>query len=225
MACKMIEKQSGMEVWINFTEDMNHYVGVDERPWSLSFCKRLIRQAYFHPGIFAVVVYRFGQWVQVGCKIPIIRQLCELFYCICFNWVRIHLQIEIPRAATIAGGLRIDHFGGIIINSEVIAGKNFYITNGVVVGHAVNGVPVIGDNVTLNIGAKLIGKITLGSHVIAGAGAVVTKSFPDYAVIAGVPAKLLRLQLVDTTVRDVQIKSAAPELENVVEHPIRRSAA
>ncbi len=194
----MIQKQSSIEIWTNFTEDMIHYNGSDVKPWSLSFCKMLIRQAYTHPGMFAVIVYRYGQWSYSYCRFPILRQLSELFYCVCFNLVRILLQIEIPRGATIGGGLRVDHFGGIILNREMIAGKNFYITNGVVVGHAVNGVPVIGDNVTLNIGTKVIGKITLGNNIISGAGAVVTKSFPDNAVIAGVPAKLLRLQIVKT---------------------------
>ncbi len=213
----MKETKHRSDVWINFTEDMIHYAGKNLCPWSGSFWKKIIQQAYTHPGMAAVVVYRFGQWVQVACKIPIIRQLCQILYCFGFNMVRLLLQIEIPRGAVIGGGLRIDHFGGIIINREVVAGKNFYITNGVVVGHAVNGVPMIGDNVTLNIGTKVIGKITLGNHVISGAGAVITKSFPDYAVIAGVPAKLLRLQLIDKTNTD--------EHDSATDISTRRSAA
>lgn len=35
-------------------------------------------------------------------------------------------------------------------------------------------------------------KVTLGNNVIVGAGAVVTKSFPDNVVIAGNPAKVIR---------------------------------
>ena len=35
--------------------------------------------------------------------------------------------------------------------------------------------------------------VTLGNNVIVGANAVVTKSFPDNSVIAGVPARLLRV--------------------------------
>jgi maltose O-acetyltransferase len=34
--------------------------------------------------------------------------------------------------------------------------------------------------------------VTLGDNVVVGAGAVVTKSFPDNVVIAGVPAKIIR---------------------------------
>ena len=45
----------------------------------------------------------------------------------------------------------------------------------------------IGDNVTILPG------VTLGDNVIVGANAVVTKSFPDNAVIAGCPAKLIKI--------------------------------
>ena len=46
---------------------------------------------------------------------------------------------------------------------------------------------LIGDNVTILPG------VTIGDNVIVGANAVVTKSFPANAVIAGCPAKLLRM--------------------------------
>lgn len=45
----------------------------------------------------------------------------------------------------------------------------------------------IGDNVTILPG------VTLGDNVIVGANAVVTKSFPSNAVIAGCPAQLIRV--------------------------------
>lgn len=44
----------------------------------------------------------------------------------------------------------------------------------------------IGASATINPG------VTLGDNVVVGAGAVVTKSFPDNVVIAGVPAKVIR---------------------------------
>ena len=41
--------------------------------------------------------------------------------------------------------------------------------------------------------AVLLPGTTLGDHTVVGAGAVVTKSFPDgYVVIAGNPAKVIR---------------------------------
>lgn len=36
--------------------------------------------------------------------------------------------------------------------------------------------------------------VTVGEYAVVGAGAVVAKDVPDYAVVAGIPAKVLRYQ-------------------------------
>ena len=48
--------------------------------------------------------------------------------------------------------------------------------------------PVIGNNVDIGAGAKLIGRITIGDNVIIGANAVVTKSVPPNSIASGIPA-------------------------------------
>ena len=40
--------------------------------------------------------------------------------------------------------------------------------------------------------ATIVGGITIGKHVVVGAGAVLTKSVPDYTIVAGNPAKAIR---------------------------------
>ncbi|MDP2631813.1 MAG: CatB-related O-acetyltransferase [Candidatus Uhrbacteria bacterium] len=52
----------------------------------------------------------------------------------------------------------------------------------------------IGNDVWIGARAILVDGITIGDGVIIGAGAVVTKNVPDYAVVAGVPAKILRFR-------------------------------
>lgn len=51
---------------------------------------------------------------------------------------------------------------------------------------------VIGRNVWLGAGAKILDGVTLGSNVVVGAGAVVTDSLPDSVIAAGVPAKIIK---------------------------------
>lgn len=48
------------------------------------------------------------------------------------------------------------------------------------------------DDEIIKIFRRLLQQVTLGNNVIVGAGAVVTKSFPDNVVIGGNPAKVIR---------------------------------
>ncbi|MCK5616310.1 acyltransferase [Candidatus Pacearchaeota archaeon] len=50
----------------------------------------------------------------------------------------------------------------------------------------------IGNDVWIGTRCIILPGVAIGSHSIVGAGAVVTKSFPEYSVIAGVPAKLIK---------------------------------
>jgi len=53
---------------------------------------------------------------------------------------------------------------------------------------------VLGDNVWLGTGAKVLDGVTIGSDVVVGANAVVNADLPDGAIAAGVPARVLRLR-------------------------------
>ena len=57
-----------------------------------------------------------------------------------------------------------------------------------------NRYPIIGDNVTIFPGAKIIGPVTIGDNCIIGANSVVNKSFPANSIIAGSPARLIRIR-------------------------------
>lgn len=48
------------------------------------------------------------------------------------------------------------------------------------------------DNCWLGTNCVILPSVQLGEHVIVGAGAAVTKSFPDNCLIGGVPAKLIK---------------------------------
>ncbi|MCE8888841.1 serine acetyltransferase [Parabacteroides merdae] len=53
---------------------------------------------------------------------------------------------------------------------------------------------MIGNNVYIAKGSIVMGGITIGNNVTIGANAVVTKPVPDNAIVAGVPAKILRIK-------------------------------
>ncbi len=172
-------------------DDLCRYNEAGCKPGSFGFWRHILRQAYTHPGLGAVVVFRFGGWVA-RCRVPIVRQILEIVYQLGYAYARFVLQIEVPRATRIGPGFRIDHYGGILINSQAVVGRNFTASQGLLIGATESGVPTIGDDVHCGVGVKIVGGIILGNCLKIGAGAIVTRSFEGHAVIAGVPARVLR---------------------------------
>lgn len=93
----------------------------------------------------------------------------------------------------IGAGLFIQHgFASIVAAHEI--GKNCWINQQVTVGYSHKGEkPRIGDNVTINAGAKIIGGIEIPDDCIVGANAVVIKNIPAGATAVGVPAKIVKI--------------------------------
>ena len=70
-------------------------------------------------------------------------------------------------------------------------GENCRIYQQVTIGYKQEFTPVLGDNVSVTCGAKVLGHITMHSGSLAAAGAVVVKDVPENAIVAGVPAKVI----------------------------------
>ena len=71
------------------------------------------------------------------------------------------LGFQIP-PYTVGWGLKIYHFGHIIINYKARIGENCVLYPGVNVGANKSGVPTIGNNCTLYLGAKVSGGVLIG---------------------------------------------------------------
>jgi serine O-acetyltransferase len=135
-------------------------------------------------------VYRFGRWRYC---IPwrVVRAPFSLAYKFMFKVMQIVTGIELPCEAQVGHNFVIDHFGGIIVSGYAVFGDNCRIRHGVCVGlarEAEPAAPVIGDNVDIGTGAKLLGPIRIGNNVSIGANAVVICDVPDYCIAVGVPA-------------------------------------
>ena len=80
---------------------------------------------------------------------------------------------------------------GIIVSHNAKIGKNCRIFHQVTIGEGKGGAPVIGDNVLIGAGAKVIGGIRIGNNVKIGAGCVVTKDVPDGATVVTGDVKII----------------------------------
>ena len=110
--------------------------------------------------------------------------------------LRILGLVFINPSIPIGKGFMIGHCFDIIVDAERI-GDNVKIMQQVTIGRSIggnkSGIPVIGNNVFIGAGAKIIGNVKVGNNVIIGANSVVTKDIPDNAIVGGCPARVLSM--------------------------------
>ncbi|MCK5127174.1 MAG: acyltransferase [candidate division Zixibacteria bacterium] len=53
---------------------------------------------------------------------------------------------------------------------------------------------IIGDGADIGVGSTILPGVTIGKGAIVGAGSVVTNDIPEYAIAAGVPARVMRMR-------------------------------
>lgn len=146
----------------------------------------------------AIVFYRISRWLYLH-HIPILPKLITLLIFLIYN-------SKIPYQARIGKGSFFGYGGmGVVVHSKCVIGDRCTICQQVTLGGGNSrypGVPKIGNDVYIAKGAIVIGGISIGNNVTIGANAVVTKPVPDNAIVAGVPAKILRIK--DEVERDVK---------------------
>ena len=97
-------------------------------------------------------------------------------------------------AGTCGKGLRIWHYGSTIISGDAKLGENCIFHGQACIGNdgSSTAAPVIGNNVDIGVGAKILGGITIADDVKIGAGAVVTRSCTEKgSTLVGIPARIL----------------------------------
>lgn len=96
---------------------------------------------------------------------------------------------DIPLELQVGKGFALFHANGIVLNGKAAIGDNVTVLQQVTIGngnsHDGNKVAVIGNNVTLGAGAKVIGAVEIGDFAFVGANAVVTHDVPAGAVVGG----------------------------------------
>lgn len=71
-------------------------------------------------------------------------------------------------------------------------------------GHAFRGTPpTIGNDVWVGSNVTILRDVVIGDGAVIAASAVVTKDVPPYAMVAGVPAKVIRYRFDDETIREL----------------------
>jgi sugar O-acyltransferase (sialic acid O-acetyltransferase NeuD family) len=120
--------------------------------------------------------------------------------------VLIHPTVQIQAYQSIKIGRGSIICAGNSLTCDIEIGEFVLLNLGCTIGHdckfkdycsIMPGVNLSGNvklekSVYVGTGAKLINSVTIGSHTVIGAGAVVTSSFGNKLIVAGVPAKVIK---------------------------------
>jgi serine O-acetyltransferase len=161
---------------------------MDMRSFNLVHPENGVLKYFYYPDARTVIIFRLGQWFY---QYRLLRPLS--YVCTILNDLIAGVWIG-PRVKA-GGGLVFAHARGLVVNPSAVIGKNCLILQRVTIGGPN---VVIGDNVALYANATVVSnvrgraKLTIGSHVIIGAGTVLTSDVPDCSIAAGVPGKVIK---------------------------------
>jgi serine O-acetyltransferase len=141
------------------------------------------------PRFAPVLLCRLASWLA-SLRLTPLAKLVSLVNFVIFG-------VEIALQADIGPGLFFPHSQGIVIGALRI-GSNAVIYQGVTLGAKeldfafdATSRPILGNDVVVGSGAKVLGGITLGDGARIGANAVVVDSVPPGCLAVGIPARII----------------------------------
>jgi UDP-2-acetamido-3-amino-2,3-dideoxy-glucuronate N-acetyltransferase len=135
------------------------------------------------------------------------RDLVNLYGCTVGSHTRIGPFVEIQAGARIGASCKISSHSficdGVVIEDEVMIAHGVMFTNGLL-PQATNedgslqrdgdwelSPTLVRRRASIGSNATIVCGITIGVEALVGAGAVVTRDVPDFAIVAGVPARII----------------------------------
>jgi serine O-acetyltransferase len=169
----------------NLREDINRAMRETRTDpnWKPSLGKRF--EVMVRHSTWPVVAYRFSRWAR-SVRIPVVKQLLQVFGLLFRKWVEVFTSVHIDVRADIGPGFVIHSVYAINLGATKI-GKNFTIATGCLISHACRG---IGDDVYFGPGAKLVGDAKIGSNVTIAANSLVLTDVRSNMMVMGVPARI-----------------------------------
>jgi serine O-acetyltransferase len=153
-----------------------------------------IFEAVVYPGLWAIFYHRVAHALY-NAHIPFIPRLISQFARFITGGIEIHPGAQVGKR------FFIDHGAGVVIGETTVIGNNVMLYHQVTLGatgwwrpspgRKQKRHPTIEDDVTIGVGAAILGPIVIGKGSHIGAMALVFESVPANSVVAAKPAELL----------------------------------
>ena len=177
--------------WLaDFRADLGRYeasewplVGGGTKPPSTSVMVATRRE------LWALLHYRMSRALRQSHLPPRLRSIGLLGMATVRRPIEMCTGISLPDTVEIGPGLRFAHPGLIVINGDVVIGRDCVINHGVTIGASSAGVPVIGDGVYIGTNAVVAGNVHVGDGAVVSACSLVTRDVPPGMLARGVPAE------------------------------------
>ena len=153
-------------------------------------------QTLSQEGLWVTVIYRIRHRLNADPPVPghlLFRALLFPFA----KFLKLLVGASLNPAGVIGPGFRLVHGGSVFLGGRMVMGSDCMVYHEVTIGpSALSSMdyPVIGNRVRIFPGAKILGGITIGDDAVVGANAVVIEDVPSGAVVAGNPARIVRIE-------------------------------
>jgi serine O-acetyltransferase len=150
-------------------------------------------------GFWVVATWRLGAWAR-GLPTPLLRLPFKLLAAVVrWPW-RAFLHVTLD-ARAIGPGFCLVHPSSIFVGPGVEIGEDCLVFHEVTIGTNAGDArnPVLGRQVDVYAGARILGGVRVGDRVMVGANCVVTRNVPPDTVLVVAPARLLPRSLARST--------------------------
>ena len=150
-------------------------------------CSSALQPLLFYKGFMAISTYRVSHhlWTRGRHDLALYFQslASEVF------------GVDIHPAARIGCGIMLDHATSFVVGETAIIEDDVSILHEVTLGGTGKQTgdrhPIVRSGVLLGAGAKILGRVEIGTGAKVGAGSVVLADVPPHSTVAGVPAEIV----------------------------------
>lgn len=157
---------------------------------------RTHRHDILSQGFWALFWHRLGNW-RMSIPTKFLRLPLKALYFIGYKSCQWFGGIELSYNTKVGRRVRIEHFGSMVLIAREI-GDDVTIRHNTTFGisglNRMGAYPVIGNGVEIGVGSVILGGINIGDNAIIGANSVVVRPVPPNAIVAGTPARLIRMR-------------------------------